>query len=161
MAPQVDSTTSKLLSGERQVLGVGLLEGGVQAIGLGALAGPLQQGGDVVDAGGQGEAAGGGQGGVAVAAGHVQDPLPGPQVDGVAQELGDREQSGADGAVVAGGPGGLLALLDGGDVHGTSRWWRPAVVGSAAGNPRSRPWVGDREETPRSQVRHPYLFRDP
>jgi hypothetical protein len=63
-------------------------------------------------------AAGGGQGGVAVAAGHIEDPLAGAQVDGLAQQLGGEQEPRADGGVVAGGPGGLLALLDGGDVHG-------------------------------------------
>jgi hypothetical protein len=104
--------------GEGQGLGVGLLEGRLQPFGLGALAGLLQQRGDVVDAGDLAEAAGGGQGGVAVAAGHVQHLLARAQVDGLAQQLGGEQQPGADGRVVARGPVGLLALLDGGDVHG-------------------------------------------
>jgi hypothetical protein len=104
--------------GEGQGLGVALLEGRFQPFGLGPLAGALQQRGDVVDAGDLAEAAGGGQGGVAVAAGHVQHPFVGAQVDRLAQQLGDEWEPRADGGVVARGPGGLLALLDGGEVHG-------------------------------------------
>jgi hypothetical protein len=106
--------------GERQVLGVGLLEGRLQPLGGGAPAGPVQQRRDVVDAGDLAEAAGGGQGGVAVAAGHVEHPLAGAQVDRLAQQLGGEQEPGADGRVVARGPGGLLALLDGDDIHDPS-----------------------------------------
>jgi len=106
--------------GERQGLGVALLEGRLQPFGVGAPAGAVQQRGHVVDADDLAEAAGGGQGGVAVAAGHVQNPLAGAQVDRLAQQLGGEEQPGADGGVVAGGPGGLLPLLDGDHIHDLS-----------------------------------------
>ena len=132
--------------GEGQGLGVGLLEGRLQPFGGGALAGTVEQRGHVVDAGDLAEAAGGGQGGVAVAAGHVQHALAGAQVDGLAQQLGGEQEPGADGGVVAGGPGGLLALLDGGDVHGVPPVRDPGGrVGEATlGRPEGRGGSGAR-----------------
>ena len=62
----------------RQVLGVALVEGDGVALGGGPLAGPVEQRGHVVDAGHVAEAAGGGDGGAAVAGGHVEHPIVGP-----------------------------------------------------------------------------------
>jgi len=62
------------------------------------------------------EAARRGNGGVAVAGGHVQHGCAGFQVDGLAELFADDLQGGADQGVIAGGPGGLLLGLHGGEI---------------------------------------------
>jgi hypothetical protein len=99
------------------VLGVALLEGHLQALGRRPRPPALQQLRHVVDAGDLAAEAGGGQGGVAGAGGHVQHALAGLQVGGVDQALGDQHDAGGDRAVVGAGPGLLLPGLDRGQVR--------------------------------------------
>ena len=102
--------------GEPEVLGVTLGELDLQALGRRPRPAPFQQLGHVVDAGHLAAAAGRGQGGVAVATGHVQHPLAGLQVGRLDQLLGHGHDPGGHGRVVAAGPGLPLAALDGGQV---------------------------------------------
>ena len=104
--------------GEGQSLGIGFLEGDRQAVGLGAAASALEQGADIVGRHDVGEAAGGGQGRIAVAGGDVEDALVAAQIDGLAERLADDLQRGADDGIVAGTPGELLAALDRGQIDG-------------------------------------------
>ena len=121
ITPKVETTASKLLLGERQRLGVGLLELDRQSLGLGAHAAALQQRRDVVGRGHVAPAARGGERGVAVAGGDVEHGLAGTQIERLAQILADDLQGGADNGVVAGRPGGLLAGLQGGEIGSRGR----------------------------------------
>jgi hypothetical protein len=66
----------------------------------------------VIDADDLGEAARGGQCGVAAAGGNVQHALVGFQVHGFAQAFAHDDQGVADAGVIAGRPGFLLAGFD-------------------------------------------------
>jgi hypothetical protein len=57
-------------------------------------------------------AAGGGQGGVAAAGGHVEHAVAGPQGGVLGQALGHGHDPGRHRGVIGAGPGLLLALLD-------------------------------------------------
>ena len=100
----------------REVLGVALDELDVDALG----GHPDPAVGDelrhVVDAQRRSAGPGGGDGGVAVAAGDVEHPPAGPHVDRVDEHLADDLDLGADHREVAAGPGLLLARLDEGEI---------------------------------------------
>src|SRR5690606_17436078 len=138
---------------EGQRLGVGQPELDRQSFGLRPRTTLVEQRLHVVGRGHDGVAPGGGQRGIAVAGGDVQDGLAGAHVGGFGERLADDLQRDADGGVVAARPCGLLALLDGGEVgydllgdgaHGvqllvgcrlwstrlaaTDPWWRTVVV---------------------------------
>ena len=130
--------------GEGQVLGVGETEVDFQTLGPGALGAPLQKGGNIVGRGHAGAAAGGGQGGVAVAGGHVEHLLVPADVAGFGQLFADQLQGGADHGVVAAGPGGLLAGLqgvqvDGDGVHGQVSFSRSHAGRCLPPRPAERP----------------------
>ena len=102
----------------RQVLGVRHLEGDVEAFRFRAAAAALEERGNVVGGGHGREAAGRGQGRVAVAGGHVEHALARLEVDGLAQELADDLEGRPDHGEVAGRPHGLLPALDRGRTLG-------------------------------------------
>ena len=112
ITPKVETTTSKLPSGERQRLRVGLAERDVEPLGVGALAGALEQRRHVVGGDHVAPAARRGERDVAVAGGDVEHLLPGAQVERLAQLFADDLQGGADDGIVAGRPGALLAGLE-------------------------------------------------
>ncbi len=97
---------------ERQGLGVGRHETDRQTVRLGTQAALREQRRDEVGGGDVGVASCGGERGVPVAGGDVEDALPGPEIDGLAQRLADDLQAHPDVAEVAGGPHGLLAGLE-------------------------------------------------
>ena len=102
ITPKVESTTSKLAVGEGQGLGIGFAEADREALGGGAGAAAFQQRRDVVGRGDLGEAARGGERGVAIAGRDVEHPFAGTDIDGLAQRLADDLQGRADHGKVAG-----------------------------------------------------------
>ena len=122
ITPKVETTTSKLAIGERQRLGVGLLEFDRQPSASARARAALEQRRHVVGRGDVAPAARGGERGVAVAGGDVEHGLAGTQVERLAKRLADDLQRGADDGVVAGRPGGLLAGLQRGEIG--RRGWR-------------------------------------
>ena len=104
--------------GEREDLGVGRTELDGEALGVGAGACAVEELGDVVRRGDHGAASGGGQGGVAIASGDVDDEFAGSDIDGLTEQLAGELQRCADRRVVAGRPGVVLAGFDGGDIEG-------------------------------------------
>jgi hypothetical protein len=103
--------------GEGEILGLAFQEGHLQPFRLGASPGRLQQLGDV-DADDPAEAAGGGQRGAAAAAGHVQHPLTGVEIDGLAEQLADEQGARPDGGVAHRPATGPLWLRKA-EAHGT------------------------------------------
>ena len=94
-----------------QVLGIGDADGHREALGGGAGAGTFEQGRDVVGGGDLGETPRRRERRVAVAGGDVEYPLPGAEVDRLAERFSDDLQRGAHDGIVAGGPGRLLPRL--------------------------------------------------
>jgi hypothetical protein len=113
---------------ERQVLGVTLDELDVEVLGRRARPALLQQVGRVVDARRVGEPQRGRDRGVALPAGHVENPLSGVHVDVLDEAFGDDLQGVADAGVVAGLPTDALLLLDRVQVDGGFHTRAPSLV---------------------------------
>ena len=112
ITPTVDSTASKVLVREGEILGISHLRGEGQPVGVRPASGPVEQVLDIVGGDYVAATASGGQCGVAVTGGDIEDLPAGTHVDRLAQLLSHQLQRGADHCVVARGPGGVLLLLD-------------------------------------------------